>query len=37
MAIFLQLGIKGLKKWNDRTSEEREKLVMGSVYDKEFE
>lgn len=37
MAIFLQLGIKGLKKWNDRTLEEREKLVMGSVYDKEFE
>ena len=37
MAIFLQLGIKGLKKWNDRTPEEREKLVMGSVYDKEFE
>jgi site-specific DNA-cytosine methylase len=37
MAIFLQLGIKGLKNWNDRTPEEREKLVMGSVYDKEFE
>ena len=37
MAIFLQLGIEGLKNWNDRTPEEREKLVMGSVYDKEFE
>ena len=34
MAIFLQMGIKGLKKWNDRTEEEKQKLIRGSIYDK---
>ena len=34
MAIFLQLGIQGKKKWNDMTVEEREKLVRSSVFDR---
>ena len=34
MAIFLQLGIQGKKKWNDMTIEEREKLVRSSVFDR---
>ena len=34
MAIFLQLGIQGKKKWNDMTIEEREKLVRSSVFSK---
>lgn len=31
MAIFSQLGIKGVKKWNDMTAEERRALVNGSM------
>ena len=34
MAIFLQLGIQGKKKWNNMTIEEREKLVRSSVFSK---
>ena len=34
MAIFLQLGIQGKKKWDDMTIEEREKLVRSSVFSK---
>ena len=34
MAIFLQMGIQGKKKWNDMTVEEREKLVRSSVFDR---
>lgn len=31
MAIFLQLGIQGKKRWNDMTVEERQKLVDSSL------
>lgn len=31
MAIFLQMGIKGTKKWNDMTVEERQNLVNSSL------
>ena len=31
MAIFLQLGIQGKKRWNDMSVEERQKLVDGSL------
>ena len=31
MAIFLQLGIQGKKRWNDMSAEERQALVDGSL------
>ena len=31
MALFLQMGIKGKKRWNDMTVEERQSLVDGSL------
>lgn len=31
MALFLQLGIQGKKKWNEMSVEERQKLVNGSL------
>lgn len=31
MAIFLQMGIQGKKKWNEMSVEERQKLVDGSL------
>ena len=31
MAIFLQLGIQGKKKWNDMTSEEKQALIQNSI------
>ena len=31
MAIFLQMGIKGKKKWNEMTVEERQNLVNSSL------
>lgn len=31
MAIFLQLGIQGKKRWNDMSVEERQKLVDSSL------
>lgn len=31
MAIFLQLGIQGKKRWNDMTVEERQKMVDDSL------
>ena len=34
MAIFSQMGIKGVKRWNDMSLEERKTLVRGSIYDK---
>ena len=34
MAIFSQMGIKGVKRWNDMSIEERQTLVRGSIYDK---
>lgn len=34
MAIFLQMGIKGLKKWEERSEEEKAELIRGSIYDK---
>lgn len=34
MAIFSQMGIKGVKRWNDMSIEERKTLVRGSIYDK---
>lgn len=34
MAIFLQMGIKGLKKWEERSKEEKAELIRGSIYDK---
>jgi DNA (cytosine-5)-methyltransferase 1 len=34
MAIFLQMGIQGLKTWNDRSEEEKAQMIRGSIYDK---
>lgn len=31
MAIFLQLGIQGKKKWNDMTAEEKQALIKNSI------
>jgi site-specific DNA-cytosine methylase len=31
MAIFLQMGIQGKKKWNEMSVEERQNLVNGSL------
>ena len=31
MAIFLQMGIQGKKRWNDMSAEERQALVDGSL------
>lgn len=31
MAIFLQMGIQGKKRWNDMSAEERQALVNGSL------
>lgn len=31
MAIFLQLGIQGKKKWNDMTAEEKQALIQNSI------
>ena len=31
MAIFLQMGIQGKKKWNQMSVEERQSLVDGSI------
>ena len=31
MAIFLQLGIQGKKKWNDMSEEEKQALVKNSI------
>ena len=34
MAIFLQMGIQGLKTWNDRSEEEKAQMIRGLIYDK---